>query len=85
MQLTFIPGIARMGAWRGQIEGVRVASDRRGEGAGEQMMAWAVKRCIAKGCSLVQLTSDRTRPDAHRFYDRFGFRPSHIGYKFSLD
>jgi GNAT superfamily N-acetyltransferase len=84
-QLTFIPGLGRTGAWRGQIEAVRVAKDRRNERLGEALMLWAVGRCRERGCSLVQLTTDRRRPDAHRFYDRLGFEPTHIGYKLSLD
>jgi ribosomal protein S18 acetylase RimI-like enzyme len=84
MQITFIPGIARMGAWRGQIEGVRVHRDHRGAGLGHAMMEWAIAQCRNRGCSLVQLTSDRTRPDAHRFYETLGFEASHVGYKLKL-
>ena len=84
LQLTFIPGLARKGAKRGQIEAVRVANGRRGEGIGEAMFAWALDECRARGCSLVQLTTDRARPDAHRFYERLGFEPTHVGYKRAL-
>ena len=84
LQLTFIPGIARKGAWRGQIEAVRVASDRRDRGLGRQIFAWAIAECEKRGCRLVQLTTDRSRTDAHRFYDQLGFEPSHIGYKRAL-
>jgi len=84
MQLTFIPGLSRSGAKRGQIEAVRVASDRRGSKLGEAMFAWAISECRARGCSLVQLTTDKARPDAHRFYDRMGFEPTHIGYKLKI-
>ncbi|MFC3613925.1 GNAT family N-acetyltransferase [Lutimaribacter marinistellae] len=84
LQLTFIPGLSRGGAKRGQIEAVRIASERRGDKLGEAMFAWAIDQCRARGCSLVQLTTDKARPDAHRFYDRLGFEPSHIGYKLSL-
>ncbi|PTV96900.1 N-acetylglutamate synthase-like GNAT family acetyltransferase [Rhodobacter aestuarii] len=84
LQLTFIPGLSRQGAKRGQIEAVRIARDRRGEKLGEAMFAWAIETCRAHGCGLVQLTTDKARPDAHRFYDRLGFEPSHIGYKLSL-
>lgn len=84
MQLTFIAGLSRQGAWRGQIEGVRIAATQRGSGLGRQMFEWAIDQCRAKGCSLVQLTTDKQRPDAHRFYERLGFAGSHIGYKLTL-
>ena len=84
LQLTFIPGLARGGMKRGQIEAVRIASERRSEKLGEAMFAWAIGECRSRGCSLVQLTTDKARPDAHRFYDRLGFEPTHIGYKLPL-
>ena len=84
LQLTFIPGLARKGAWRGQIEAVRIAETHRGSGVGQQMFEWAIDQCRARGCNLVQLTTDKTRSDAHRFYDRLGFVDSHIGYKLAL-
>ena len=84
MQLTFIPGIAFKGAWRGQIEAVRIASHRRSGGIGRQMIEWAIGECRARGCSLVQLTTDRSRADAHRFYEDLGFTGSHLGYKKTL-
>ena len=84
LQLTFIPGLALGGLKRGQVEAVRVAGHRRGDGIGEAMLEWAIAKCRREGCGLVQLTTDRTRADAHRFYDRLGFEPSHIGYKLKL-
>lgn len=84
LQLTFIPGLARKGAWRGQIEAVRISATHRGSGVGQQMFEWAIGQCRAKGCNLVQLTTDKERPDAHRFYERLGFVGSHIGYKLTL-
>lgn len=84
LHLTFIPGIARLGAWRGQIEAVRISSDCRGTGLGQQMLAWAIGECRHRGCHLVQLTTDKERSDAHRFYERLGFVPSHVGYKLAL-
>lgn len=84
LQLTFIPSLARSAAKRGQIEAVRIAGHRRGERLGEAMFAWAIAECRSRGCSLVQLTTDKARPDAHRFYDRLGFEPTHIGYKLAL-
>ncbi|HEY7383021.1 MAG TPA: GNAT family N-acetyltransferase [Beijerinckiaceae bacterium] len=84
LQLSFIPGLARKGAWRGQIEAVRIAASRRGSGLGRRMFAWAIGECRARGCRLVQLTTDRKRPEAHRFYERLGFVASHTGYKLAL-
>jgi GNAT superfamily N-acetyltransferase len=84
LQLTFIAGLARGGLKRGLVEAVRVASDRRGEKIGEAMIAWAVEKCRQEQCGIVQLTTDKSRTDAHRFYDRLGFEPSHIGYKMML-
>ncbi|WP_441613063.1 MULTISPECIES: GNAT family N-acetyltransferase [unclassified Cupriavidus] len=84
LQLSFIPGIARRGAWRGQIEAVRVAAAQRSTGLGQRMFEWAIGQCRSRGCSLVQLTTDKGRPDAHRFYERLGFVASHEGYKLSL-
>lgn len=84
LQLTFIPGLSRKGAWRGQIEAVRIAASRRSSGLGRQMFEWAIAECRARGCNLVQLTTDRNRLDAHRFYDQLGFEATHIGYKLAL-
>jgi ribosomal protein S18 acetylase RimI-like enzyme len=84
MQLTFLPGLSRMGAWRGQIEGVRVAASERGSGVGAVMMDWAIQRCRERGCGMVQLTTDKSRTDAHRFYERLGFRATHEGMKLIL-
>lgn len=84
MQLAFLPGIARRGAWRGQIEAVRVAAGARGAGLGRAMFEWAIMECRQRGCALVQLTSDNARPEAHRFYERLGFVASHVGFKLPL-
>ncbi|MER7212323.1 GNAT family N-acetyltransferase [Streptosporangium sp. NPDC000239] len=84
MQLTYIPGISRGGALRMQIEAVRIASGLRGRGLGGQMLRWAVERGRARGCALVQLTTNKARKDAHRFYDSLGFVASHEGYKLAL-
>ncbi|HMS02331.1 MAG TPA: GNAT family N-acetyltransferase, partial [Gemmatimonadaceae bacterium] len=73
LQLTCIPGISRRGAMRAQIEGVRVAASHRGRGLGEAMVRDAIERARAAGCVLVQLTSDASRADARRFYERLGF------------
>lgn len=84
LQLSFIPGLSRLGMWRGQIEGVRIAADRRGDGLGRQMFAWAIAECRARGCGLVQLTTDKQRPEARRFYESLGFVASHDGLKLVL-
>lgn len=82
--LSYLPGVSRQGAWRGQIESVRVMPESRGKGVGEEMMRWAIARCEAKGCGLVQLTSDMKREAAHRFYERLGFAATHTGFKLRL-
>ena len=84
LQLTFILGLAGQGLKRGQVEAVRVASDRRGEKIGEAMLNWALETCRREQCGIVQLTTNKTRTQAHRFYDRLGFEPSHLGYKMKL-
>jgi GNAT superfamily N-acetyltransferase len=84
LQISFLAGLSQQGAWRGQIEAVRVASSHRGQGLGAHMIAWAVEQCRARGCRMVQLTTHKSRTDAHRFYDRLGFDKSHEGYKLKL-
>ncbi len=84
MQISYIPGLSRGGAWRGQLESVRIASGHRGHGIGAQFFHWAFDQCIAHNCTLVQLTTDTRRPDALRFYDRLGFVASHHGLKRGL-
>lgn len=84
LQLSLLPGLSRKGALRAQVEGVRVAASARGLGLGETMMRWAIEEARKRGCVLVQLTSDKARVDAHRFYDRLGFTATHEGYKLPL-
>ncbi|HKX67616.1 MAG TPA: GNAT family N-acetyltransferase [Intrasporangium sp.] len=84
LQLTVIPGLSRRGATRSIIEGVRVASTERGSGLGTILLEWAVEQSRRLGVDLVQLTSDATRTDAHRFYERLGFVQSHVGFKLGL-
>ncbi|MBO2456076.1 MULTISPECIES: GNAT family N-acetyltransferase [Actinomadura] len=84
LQLTYIPGLTYTGGERAQIEGVRIAPDERGRGLGQAMINWAIDQARARGCRLVQLTTDRQRPDAIRFYQKIGFRPSHMGMKYHL-
>jgi GNAT superfamily N-acetyltransferase len=84
LQLTYIPGLSRMGAERAQIEGVRVAAAHRSRGLGREMIKWAVGQAKARGCRLVQLTSDKRRSDAIRFYESLGFESTHEGMKLPL-
>ncbi|WP_328443763.1 GNAT family N-acetyltransferase [Amycolatopsis sp. NBC_00438] len=84
LQLTVIPGLARRGALRGQVEAVRVRADHRGSGLGADLLRWAIDESRRRGCALVQLTSDTSRTQAHRFYERLGFEPSHTGFKLKL-
>jgi GNAT superfamily N-acetyltransferase len=84
LQITFIPYLTYRGAWRALIEGVRVDSSVRSSGIGRQLFEWAIARARARGCHLVQLTSDKARPDAIRFYENLGFVASHEGLKLHL-
>ena len=84
MQLSFIPGLARRGALRAQIEAVRVSAAYRGGGLGAAMFSWAIDEARQRGCALVQLTTDKSRTAAHRFYERLGFVASHEGMKLAL-
>jgi GNAT superfamily N-acetyltransferase len=83
-QLTFTPGLSRGGSWRMTIEAVRVRADRRGGGLGRRLMAYAVERARVRGCRIVQLTTDKRRTEAQRFYQRLGFTASHEGMKLIL-
>lgn len=84
LQLTYIPGLGRHGQERALIEAVRVRADRRGAGLGRELLTWAIERARARGCTLVQLTSNKQRTEAHRFYDSLGFVRSHDGFKLSF-
>jgi GNAT superfamily N-acetyltransferase len=84
MQLSFLPGLARRGALRAQIEAVRVSEGSQGSGLGTAMIGWAIDEARRRGCALVQLTTDKSRLDAHRFYQRLGFVASHEGMKLAL-
>ncbi|MEM9340082.1 MAG: GNAT family N-acetyltransferase [Bacteroidota bacterium] len=83
-QLTFIPYLTYQGGTRAQIEGVRIKSNRRGKGLGEYIFQWAIDRARERGAHLIQLTTDKKRPDALRFYEKLGFKASHEGMKMSL-
>ncbi|MDX2601733.1 GNAT family N-acetyltransferase [Streptomyces caniscabiei] len=84
LQLTIVPGLSRRGSTRAIIEGVRIHADERGSGLGTQLIEWAIESSRAQGCQLVQLTSDATRTEAHRFYERLGFEATHVGFKLPL-
>ncbi|SFA90717.1 Ribosomal protein S18 acetylase RimI [Rhizobium sp. NFR07] len=84
LQLSFIPGLSRSGMWRGQIESVRISAAHRGGGLGTVMIEWAMEQARLRGCGLVQLTSDKQRPEAIRFYEKLGFVASHEGLKLDL-
>jgi GNAT superfamily N-acetyltransferase len=84
LQLTLIPGISRRGSTRTIIEGVRVHAEERGSGLGTELIRWAIDKSRDLGANLVQLTSDATRTDARRFYERLGFTASHLGFKLPL-
>lgn len=85
MQLSYLPGILNRGAWRGQIEAVRIAADKRSLGLGAELIGWAVEQCRERGCYMAQLTSNNDRQAAHRFYERLGWKKSHAGFKLYLD
>jgi GNAT superfamily N-acetyltransferase len=84
LQLSLLPGLSRHGMLRAQIEGVRVAAPYRGQGLGRTMIEWAIGQARQQGCGLVQLTSDKRRHDAVRFYESLGFTASHEGLKLPL-
>jgi GNAT superfamily N-acetyltransferase len=85
LQLSFLPGLSHRGAWRGQVESVRIAADQRGTGLGRRFLDWSIAQCRARGCRMVQLTTDKTRADARRFYESLGFVASHEGMKLTLE
>ncbi len=84
LQVSWLPGLSHRGALRAQVESVRVAASVRSRGVGEAMMRWVIDQARARDCVLVQLSTHKTRTDAHRFYERLGFTASHLGYKLPL-
>jgi ribosomal protein S18 acetylase RimI-like enzyme len=84
LQMTFIPYLTYQGGWRALIEGVRIAAEFRARGLGRRLFLWAIERAKARGCHMLQLTSDKSRPDAIRFYESLGFVASHEGMKLQL-
>ncbi|THB80649.1 MAG: GNAT family N-acetyltransferase [Desulfobacteraceae bacterium] len=85
MQITFIPYLTYQGRWRALIEGVRVSRELRNRGIGKKLFQWAIQRATQRNCHLIQLTSDKKRPDAIKFYKSLGFVPSHEGLKLHLE
>jgi GNAT superfamily N-acetyltransferase len=85
LQISFLPGLPRFGMRRAILENVHIRGDKRGGGLGSQMVQWAVERCREAGCGMVQLTSNKVRKDAHRFYVKLGFAQSHEGFKLMLE
>lgn len=85
LQFMVLPGLGQQGKWRAQIEAVRIESRLRGKGLGGELIRYAIARAREKGCGVVQLTSDNSRAGAHRFYERLGFKASHVGMKLKLD
>ncbi|MCA0149895.1 GNAT family N-acetyltransferase [Rossellomorea vietnamensis] len=83
-QITFTPYLTHQGGWRATVEGVRTSASVRGEGVGTKMIQWAIARAEERGCHLIQLTTDKQRPDALRFYERLGFKATHEGLKLKL-
>jgi GNAT superfamily N-acetyltransferase len=84
LQITFTPYLTHQGSWRATIEGVRTASTERGQGVGSKLIEWAIERAKERGCQLFQLTTDKQREDALRFYERLGFKATHEGLKMKL-
>ncbi len=84
LQFTLIPNLSFTGAWRAQIEGVRIDSSQRGTGLGTEFFSWVIKQAKASKCKIIQLTMNTSRTDAHRFYESLGFEPTHTGFKLYL-
>jgi GNAT superfamily N-acetyltransferase len=84
IQLTFIPGISGLGTRRCLVEAVHISPAHRSKGLGSEMIRWSIEQARARGCGMVQLTSNKKRLDAHRFYERLGFLKSHEGFKYYL-
>ena len=84
LHLTFLRSISYQGGLRAQVESVRVDRKYQNRGIGSKMMEWTIKRAKGRGAHLVQLTTHTSREDAHRFYERLGFKKSHLGMKLNL-
>jgi len=85
LQLTFIPYLTYQGSWRALIEGVRVSQDYQSQGVGQKLFEWAIDRAKERKCRMLQLTTDKARADALRFYERLGFKATHEGMKLHFE
>ena len=84
LQISYLPGLPRFGMKRAILENVHIRGDQRGKGLGSEMVKWAIERSREAGCGMVQLTSNKSRLDAHRFYNKLGFEQTHEGFKLFL-
>ncbi|HEY0304145.1 MAG TPA: GNAT family N-acetyltransferase [Longimicrobiales bacterium] len=84
LQLTYTPSLSYRGGWRATVESVRTDAEVRGQGIGRAMMEHAIGLARAQGCVLMQLSTHQSRTDAHRFYQRLGFKAEHLGMKLML-
>lgn len=84
LQISLIPGLSRLGMWRAMLENIFVSPDQRGSGVGTELVNWAIEQCRQAGCGMIQLTSNKQRLDAHRFYRKLGFEATHEGFKLYL-
>ncbi|HET9910096.1 MAG TPA: GNAT family N-acetyltransferase, partial [Anaerolineales bacterium] len=84
LHLIFLPSISYQGGLRAQVESVRIDTRHQSQGFGSQMLKWAIGRVKVRGAHIVQLTTHQSRADAHRFYERLGFKGTHLGMKLSL-
>jgi len=84
LQLTFIPYLTYIGSWRCLIEGVRIHPDYRGRGLGTTLIEWSIEAARKRQCRIIQLTSDKQRPEALKFYESLGFTATHEGFKLKL-
>jgi GNAT superfamily N-acetyltransferase len=84
LHLMFLPSLSYQGGLRAQVESVRVDKNHQNQGIGGRMMKWAIERAKERGAHIMQLTTHKSREDAHRFYERLGFKGSHLGMKLSL-
>ena len=84
LQFTLIPNLSFSGAWRGQIEGVRIDRSLRGTGVGTEFFNWVIDRSKQFNCKIVQLTMNTSRTESHKFYEKLGFRATHTGFKLYL-
>jgi GNAT superfamily N-acetyltransferase len=85
LHLMFLPSLSFQGGLRAQVESVRVDTRYQSQGIGSHIMKWAIKRAKLRAAHIVQLTTHKSRADAHRFYERLGFKGTHLGMKLSLD